>query len=78
MAVKAIKIKRTRGEPREGTLLLRAPDGSITKVIHFYTDDPPLGERKKMTPAEEDVCEGIIRDMSVWFHNYIEAAQKAE
>ncbi|MDR2513771.1 MAG: hypothetical protein LBD02_01000 [Christensenellaceae bacterium] len=74
----AVKIERTSGEPREGVVGLRAPDGSIVESVRFYTDKRPLDDGGKMTSDEKAVCDGIVRDMSTAFHEYAEAAKKLE
>ena len=53
-----IIIPLKSGQPREGVIGYRNPDGSIARTVHFGVGREP----GKFDP-EDDVSEGIIRDM---------------
>lgn len=72
-----VKIKRKRGEAREGVVGIRAPDGSVVRTIRFCTDDilPP---NANSDPEDVAMYEPIIRDMAKRYHQYIREAANLE
>lgn len=72
-----VKIKRNGGEPREGVVGIRAPDGSIVRTIRFCTDDIPI-PNKNSAPEDVAIYEPIIRDMAKRYHQYITEVAKLD
>ncbi|EOS54438.1 hypothetical protein C814_00831 [Anaerotruncus sp. G3(2012)] len=67
-----------KGRVWAGVVGLRAPDGSIARTVKIYRDVDVEPKPGRMTKDEERVCDGIIRDMAVMYHKYVERLTEEE
>lgn len=72
----AANFHKQKGDVLAGSYALRAPDGAIIEVRHFYKPAPGLPAKAgRMTAEEAEVCEGIVSLMTDKFGEYMRAAQ---
>jgi len=69
-----VKIERRMGDARAGTVCYRAPDGSVTRTMDFYTDTPP----GQMTDGDKAIRDCFAREMAEWFVSDMERAPVLE
>lgn len=75
----AVHTKPNKGDVLAGVVGIRAPDGSIAKTVKFYREAPGgAAKAGKLTKEEEAVCDGIVRDMAVMYHDYVQEVAAME